>query len=782
MNILGQNFDTWVTNQVNFRQKSLGLGSGRSAKDLQYQQSKTPWVRLASSIDVKGDDGVKAKELILQGGARTSDSLSDLKDQRFGVTPSLNSKARGAYGWGGDRERGYVPMPGITNATVKYINNGALSKSEVTIKCYSKKQFELIDELYMRPGYTLLLEFGWTTYLDSKGKPQSFDGFKSPALRGFLEGNDNQYDVVKKIQKEREKRAGNYEGVFGKVTNFKWNFNPDGSYDIIVDIVGIGDVIETLKINSSLNKKEEDPKGEDTKDSSDSEVPLIDNATQDSLSQWLFQTYQEFSNNGGSGNWKGNKFDPVDGKIKSFRFESSNYKLEKTLTIEKAVVYTKQAAWLSGGAKSRNETGNPQVFIKFSFLLAWLQKNIMLNSGGIPNTVFDINFEYLGEDNTNTSKADLTLFNCLAGNLSSDPMVCLIPFKQETTWGGIKLNYSDDGYQYLPERLNKEYAKQFRYDKYNGRISQILINQHFIAQCLQDTTADDNGAKPLLEFLNNVISGVNKALGSVNNITVKLNQDQTKIQFIEDAPQILDKPIEKGKACTFETFGISNPNLSSAKGSFIRNITLDGSIPSNFAAMVTIGAQANGNQTSGNATSFSKYNQGLIDRIIPVKTSEGDDDKEKETPAVMKKNQEKKINTVFKKIDKGEGFFQKAGITAAPLEVCYDNLEWAVEKNQTFNNLHNQLIQLLTGYLSNPKSEGGLGLLPAPFFLPFNLSLEMDGISGIKLYETFRVDGKVLPPSYDKDKIKLIVKGTNHNIDGSAWTTTLETQSTPTAE
>ena len=403
----------------------------------------------------------------------------------------------------------------------------------------------------------------------------------------------------------------------------------------------------------------------------------------------------------------------------------------------------------------------------------------MLNSGGIPNTVFDINFEYLGEDNTDTSKADLTLFNCLAGNLSSDPMVCLIPFKKETTWGGIKLNYSSDGYAYMPIKLNMEYANQFRYDKYNGRISQILINQHFIAQCLQDTTADDNGAKPLLEFLNNIISGVNRALGSVNNITVKLNQDQTKIQFIEDAPQILEKPIKKGKACTFETFGISNPNLNSAKGSFIRNITLDGSIPSNFAAMVTIGAQANGNQTSGNATSFSKYNQGLIDRIIPVKTSEGDDDKEKETPADMKKNQEKKINTVFKKIDKGEGFFQKAGITAAPLEVCYDNLEWAVEKNQTFNNLHNQLMQLLTGYLSNPSSEGGLGLLPAPFFLPFNLQLEMDGISGIKLYETFKVDGKVLPPSYDKDKIKLIVKGTNHNIDGSAWTTTLETQSTP---
>ena len=45
MNILGQSFEDWVTQQVNVRQKSLGKGSGGSAADIQYQQTKTPWVR-----------------------------------------------------------------------------------------------------------------------------------------------------------------------------------------------------------------------------------------------------------------------------------------------------------------------------------------------------------------------------------------------------------------------------------------------------------------------------------------------------------------------------------------------------------------------------------------------------------------------------------------------------------------------------------------------------------------------------------------------------------------
>ena len=74
MNILGQDFEGWVTKQVNLRQASLNRGSGENAKDTLYQQSKTPWIRLASSIDVDNDGGTLAKSLILQG------SISKRKD------------------------------------------------------------------------------------------------------------------------------------------------------------------------------------------------------------------------------------------------------------------------------------------------------------------------------------------------------------------------------------------------------------------------------------------------------------------------------------------------------------------------------------------------------------------------------------------------------------------------------------------------------------------------------------------------------------------------------
>ncbi len=780
MNILGQSFEDWVTQQINFRQASLKRGSGRTQKDLQYQQSKTPWLRLASSIDVNNDGGDLAKSLILQGGVVREDGK-----KRFDVTSDLDSRAGGAYGWGGDRERGYVPMPGITNAAVKFINNGALSKTEVTIKCYSKKQFELIDKLYMRPGYTLLLEFGWSIYLNSKGGIQSYDEFNSPALRNFLNGTKNQFELIKLIKTERKKRVGNYDGVFGKVSNFKWNFNPDGSYDITIDLVGLGDVIETLKVNQSLNKEQEiDGSGGDQQEKEGVEFPLIDNATKDSLSQWLFAIYsaknrfRDFVTNAAGGL----NFGTEDAKIKGFALPSKDYKSKKTLTIKKGICQLNQ------GMFGRSKAGNPQMFITFGYLIAWLQKNILLNNEDVPNCAFDLNFEYLGLSSSSSTTSDLTLFNSPQGTLSANPITCLIPFSKQIPFvkkdDGSILEYpevgSTNGISDESEdtriALYNTYNTAYRYDDLNGRLSQVLLNLNFIATCLNEEEENDDGAKSLIGFLNKILSGVNTATGSINEFSVRLNDDQTLIQFINNAPQTftIEPPSTGRTICTFNTFG---------KGSFIRNINLDGSIPSNFASMVTIGAQANGNQTAGNATAFSKYNEGLIDRIIPVKRSEGDKDKEGVNKEEKEETQKEKIIKTFKKITSNEGFWSNVIAAFSKKDNSYQDIyadrQWNEDFAQTFQSLNNQFIQLLMGYLQSPVEEGGIAKSAAPFFLPFNLSLEIDGISGIKLYETFKVDGKVLPPSYDKDKIKLIVTGTDHKIDPTSWTTTINTQSAP---
>ena len=56
MNILGQPFSPWVTNQIKTRQTSLGNSTNLTNENLLYQNTRSPWIRLASSVDIILDD------------------------------------------------------------------------------------------------------------------------------------------------------------------------------------------------------------------------------------------------------------------------------------------------------------------------------------------------------------------------------------------------------------------------------------------------------------------------------------------------------------------------------------------------------------------------------------------------------------------------------------------------------------------------------------------------------------------------------------------------------
>ena len=115
MNILGQPFAPWVTKQINVRQQSLGYVNYDN-NDLLYQNNKTPWIRLASSVDIEqAKDGVldkfnkigisqnqvkgsvAARNFILQGGAMGIDSQGEFI--KYTGINTVNQFYNGAYGW-----------------------------------------------------------------------------------------------------------------------------------------------------------------------------------------------------------------------------------------------------------------------------------------------------------------------------------------------------------------------------------------------------------------------------------------------------------------------------------------------------------------------------------------------------------------------------------------------------------------------------------------------------------------------------------------------------------
>jgi len=282
-NIIGAPFSEYVLRQLAIRagRSSTGRGVGnvppvRSNAEVLYLANKTAWARLVSSVDLDfppdskntntkydgyiDDLGVAgsgtypepnsfAKNWILEAG--TSIQNGNGITLRQGIGPN------GAYGLGGTTELGYRPMPGLTSVNIETTGRlGSLRTATVNFKVWNINQLNAIEALYFRLGYSMLLEWGHTQYFknyetDLKTKseggvfvPKDVYGIGDPFTKDLRKEKIQQL-----IEKKKVETSGNYDGMLGIVVNFNWSFSQDGGYDCMVRLVGLGAVIDTMRIN-----------------------------------------------------------------------------------------------------------------------------------------------------------------------------------------------------------------------------------------------------------------------------------------------------------------------------------------------------------------------------------------------------------------------------------------------------------------------------------------------------------------------------------------------------
>ena len=197
-----------------------------------------------------------AKSCILFGGTVGVDNNLN-PQQKFGIVDKVDGETDfvnniAAYGWGGLGKKGYAPMPAIVDAKVSFYNRGAIQKAEVKIKVYSLEQLQIFDVLYFRIGYSMLLEWGHNVWINNKStKLKNRDTFSTEPLKKFFTKDTSQQQILSSIKDQRLLDSFNYDAMLGKVTNFTWKFNDDGTYDINLKLIGMGDIIESLKVNKS---------------------------------------------------------------------------------------------------------------------------------------------------------------------------------------------------------------------------------------------------------------------------------------------------------------------------------------------------------------------------------------------------------------------------------------------------------------------------------------------------------------------------------------------------
>jgi hypothetical protein len=293
--IIGVGFDDWVQNQIIKRQKVNRRTSNKTIDELRYQNNNTAFLRLTSAIDINGSaEYAKAYQLF---NTRFTPTINGEGTPEFARGVYLNPTNNSAYGWRSNSTFGHIPPPGLISADVKSQNRGSLKEANINLVCHNKDQFEIISKLYLRIGYSMLLEWGWS-YFFHNDDPLSPEDKRMGRLRenysdldkDFLSGNlwgsaITIEKVLQKINNLRKDTCGNYDAIFGRVSNYSWSLEKDGSYNITLTLKTWGDIIESLKANTSHPSNITA-----SSDSSNTEgqPPLLYNQTKSSINRILW--------------------------------------------------------------------------------------------------------------------------------------------------------------------------------------------------------------------------------------------------------------------------------------------------------------------------------------------------------------------------------------------------------------------------------------------------------------------------------------------------------------
>ncbi len=952
-NIIGKPFPDYVDSQIEARQYMLGL-KNRPIDVTRYLINRMPWVRMTSTTDLgKGDNPNSVlyklnklynnsgnfkgsdlrKNLILQNFPKYippvigSESSTPSGLDSYGFNKGVdftgdtgNEYSRGAYGFGGANERGYVPPPGITKMDIQYQNNGGLAKVNLLIKVYSQQQFALIDTLYMRPGYQALIEFGWSIYYKNPSdvlseaeesnytisstpnqnqgeriyktnnfkdtiSPEGFQEFgkekDTEAFEGIIRGmiygsKTTPYNIYNAINRDRRKYQGNYDGVLGKVNNFKWNLEVDGSYSIQLQIQSLGDVIESLKANvgagevalggggnssaaspsSYINLVENERKVRAQYDQEDTgfideEYKVVSQRFRSSFNKFLFDLnvamfaiskgnvskaiagYPSFiSKKAESLNTKSGKshktpliFSNFPRPYKAVNVTSKN--VSGLTTYEKDIVKDRSTPTTfmdmngaiileSGLDKEINRT-----YISFSSLCAYIQNNLILydftggnktpifwfddsiyninsrninnENGGDPSKLTyepkdeGFNYKYYHSGDSEYRWKDKIYMFTFPGQFSSRPDICVIPIYNlpdilDTSIGVLSSGHTNATIQKLSDFNTPDTNN---YSPYVADLGAVYFNTAYLADKLVELNV--GGELAILEFLQNIISDMTNSLGNVNNISVFVSEEG-QITFQEDRPQKFGYDEYFSSDYTeLNVFGVKpgdeivdsgNSSLAPPQGSIVRDFGLSTTLPTSQQTTLVAAAQGNPNQPSSTSTAFGEYNIGLTDSLlfekannVPEQTGNFEGEFYAEVTGsnyTITDEQLKRSIRIKDFVSDNKPFLQIAN-------KFYGNVggkRYTSEELRTLQEFNTQYSNLIEGELSKS------GQVKSNFFLPFNLKLTLDGISGIKLFNKFIIEDKALPPSYGAGGIDIIVKGVSHTIDQNGWITELDTQAT----
>tara|TARA_E500000318_G_C3568580_1_gene216792 strand:- start:2613 stop:5444 length:2832 start_codon:yes stop_codon:yes gene_type:complete len=579
--IIGGPLDPDVLKQLEKRESVYTKRTGRDTDQLLYLNSKTGWVKLSSSVNVDGS-ATLAKNNVLFGGTYKDGSTKPKSGINFnGVSPDT---AYNRY-----ESIGFRPMPGITGFRIDSKNRfGTLREASIDFQVWSVEQLTEIEQLYLRPGFTVLLEWGHSLYIDNKGNVQK----TAPLTVGdYFTGNQSKEKVIEKIKDLKKQSNQNYDGVFGYIKNFLWSYRSDGGYDCKLTVISAGELIESVKVNLNPNQS-----GDNTENTENVEKEPS------KLKTTLHNFLEPINSTPIAGNLN-DMFNPI---ITSAAFLTIEQRIKRFAPIlyERFKKETKTdelyvlRVGITGSEKDQEGNSVKQKdkirYIRMKDLLGLINVCFLLESEE-GKKLFKFNLE-----------EDRSIFLTFPDHIALDPKIAVLPKVSQFKNGKLKYKMSDNA---------KTEGKRG-----DSSILNIYLSIEYILNTLDSTIALSTTDATVQNFIEGILNGLTDTLGNINEFGLHYEEEEFTFYVVDRRLTPNESDVKK-----------SLLNVTGLK-STVTNISLSSKLSPNIASMIAISAQASDTDVGEDVENMFRWNEGLEDRIVEkrnVKTGESLETKKK---------------------------------------------------------------------------------------------------------------------------------------------------------
>lgn len=604
--LLGAPFEPGVIQQLQVRSNKR-KSNNLTDRDLTVLHTDNAFVRISSGVIVNQSANIGipeneipdlAKNNILQGGV-LSKSQSGFNENS---TNSSYSKTDAL---------GFRPMAGIDSVEIVSQNaQGTIRKTDVSFKIHTLEDLNKFEKLYLRPGFTVLLEYGHSAYYDNNGNTVT----SVPSLIDFFNSTD-QEKIAEQIIQNIEESSYNYDAVLGAIMNFQYSYNMDGGYDCTFYIISKGSLLESILAISSGDVK-------NTKNA-DGIIP-------DNIGSFLQ------SNNKKSESSKQDKSSEIIRILNDIYTETgaADSVIDTLVSNYPNIGFDNSDDPYYLGSYDTNKAGaTKKTYITFNTLFKIINNTVMLESNGKKFIKFGqqtpiqpVNSVYITYDD----------------HFSSNPNVCLLKRK--------------------PNNENFFYgftAPDFPPPSGPGNLilNDILVDVSFLISKLTNLTDNDKEDRTVVDFLKDVFAEVQTALGNINEFDFLFREKESICYIVDRKITSLSKHIR------------SNILPCYGKGSLLSNISVTSKISNELVTMMAIGAQQSGANLQGYGGIVMNFNKGLSDRFTAglkpgveaaTKTDEADDKAEKALEKIRSD-----IKKAVRNFGKGRSFKDSEGKSLA---------------------------------------------------------------------------------------------------------------------